>query len=90
MGQKVHPYVLRIGFGKNWQSNLGWGFLVLVLAFPAFIILMLTGIGIHLALILMVLFFLTLYVSKLFVGMAIGKKLATYFPEKKFKDSIGV
>ncbi len=20
MGQKVHPYILRIGFGKNWQS----------------------------------------------------------------------
>lgn len=21
MGQKVHPYILRIGFGKNWQSR---------------------------------------------------------------------
>ena len=21
MGQKVHPYVLRLGFGKTWQSR---------------------------------------------------------------------
>ena len=21
MGQKVHPYVLRIGFGKEWKSR---------------------------------------------------------------------
>jgi small subunit ribosomal protein S3 len=21
MGQKVHPYILRIGFGKDWQSR---------------------------------------------------------------------
>ncbi|MBU0618666.1 polymer-forming cytoskeletal protein [Patescibacteria group bacterium] len=68
---------------KNWLANLGWGFLLIILASPAFIMLMITGIGLPLAVILGLLFVIDLYLSKLVVGMVLGRKLKSLLPKQK-------
>jgi hypothetical protein len=68
---------------KNWLSCLGWGFLLLIVTFPALLVLMVTGIGLPLAVILGMLFVIDLYLSKLVVGMALGKKIEAFFPKRK-------
>lgn len=68
---------------KNWLANLGWGFILIIIALPAFIMLMITGIGLPLAVILGLLFVIDLYLSKLVVGMALGRKLESFLPKQK-------
>lgn len=68
---------------KNWPACLGWGFLLIIVALPALIMLMVTMIGLPLALILGLLFVIDLYLSKLVVGMALGRKLESLFPKQK-------
>lgn len=59
---------------KTFES-LGWGFLVLLVFGPLFVILSLTLIALPLALILLAFFLITTYLSKIFVSFVIGKKV---------------
>lgn len=61
-------------FNKFWTS-IGIGFLAFILAPITFFILLLTIIGIPLAFIGLVLFAIDIYLTHIFVSLAIGKKL---------------
>jgi cytoskeletal protein CcmA (bactofilin family) len=64
--------------------SLGWGFLKLLFIFPVILVLIITGIGIPLALIIVTLFAVELYLTKIFVGLCFGNWLANRF---NFKNS---
>ena len=65
-------------------ASLGRGILVLVLTLPLTFVLLVTIIGIPLSLILMALWLVSLYVSKVIIGIMVGRKLANkFFPLKK-------
>ena len=68
---------------KNWLSNLGHGFLLIIIALPVFIMLAITGIGLPLAMILSPLFLINLYLSKIVIGVFFGKKLETLLSKQK-------
>jgi len=72
-----------INLEKNWLANLGAGFLLIILALPAFVMLMVTGIAIPLAIILGMVLLINLYLSKIVIGVVLGRKLATFFPKQK-------
>ena len=64
--------------------SLGWGILALLLTPIIAIILLITIIGIPLALILMALWLIAMYVSKILVGILIGRTLLLkYWPKQK-------
>lgn len=68
----------------NVGASIGWGLLVLLLAPVVAIILLFTIIGIPLSLILIVLWLVSVYISKVIAGIVIGRALAERFmPEKK-------
>ena len=67
---------------KPWQSLL-WGFLVTVLICPAFVLLMITGIGIPLGFILLGVFILGLYLAKIFIGLLFGRSLFEFLGKKE-------
>ena len=54
-------------------ASLGWGFISLLLAIPAFILLMITVVGIPLAIVGAIAYGLTLYLAKLFTAMALAR-----------------
>ena len=68
---------------KNWLSILGYGFLLIIMTLPFLIMLMLTGIGLPLAVILGLLFLIDSYLSKIVVGIVLGRKLETILPKQK-------
>lgn len=77
-------YVARIADGiaeKPWKS-LGVGLLALIVVPVVVVLLMATIIGIPLAIILGVLFAITMYASKLFVIYLIGAKISVTFSKK--------
>ena len=63
--------------------NLGIGFLVLILAFPALFLIMLTGVGLPLAGISFVFLMINLYFAKLAIGIGIGMLISDKFEWKK-------
>lgn len=66
---------------KTWES-FGWGFLLVMLAVPAFIMLAITGIGLPLAFILAALFVIELYLAKIFIAIIIGRYLTDIIGKK--------
>lgn len=68
---------------SKFISSLGWGFVLLLLTFPALTLLAITVVGFPLAAILGLLFAIDLYLAKLFTAMAIGLSLSSYFKWKK-------
>jgi len=68
-------------------ASLGWGILALLLTPIIAIILLITIIGIPLALILMALWLIAMYVSKILVGILIGRTLLSKYWLKQ-KDSL--
>jgi cytoskeletal protein CcmA (bactofilin family) len=60
-------------------SALGWGFLALLAAPLAFLLLLITVIGIPLSLTLIMVYMLLLYAAKIIVGDAIGRFLSVRF-----------
>lgn len=60
-------------------STLGWGFLVLLLTPLAALLLTITVIGIPLAAILIFLYIIVLFTSKILAGDVLGRYLARYF-----------
>ncbi|MBU2219671.1 polymer-forming cytoskeletal protein [Patescibacteria group bacterium] len=65
-------------------SSLGWGILALLLTPIIAIILLITIIGMPLAFILLALWLIALYTSKILVGILVGKSLLNnYWPKKK-------
>jgi len=68
---------------KNWLSSLGYGFLLIIIALPVFIMLMVTGIGLPLVMISSLLLLIDLYLSKIVIGVFLGKKLETLLPKQK-------
>ncbi|MDD4900652.1 MAG: polymer-forming cytoskeletal protein [Patescibacteria group bacterium] len=72
---------------KRVGASLGWGFLVLILTPPLAIILLITIIGIPLSLILVALWLIALYVSKILAGILIGRSLLNSLLPKH-KDSL--
>ncbi|KKR91836.1 MAG: hypothetical protein UU95_C0036G0002 [Parcubacteria group bacterium GW2011_GWC2_42_12] len=69
------------------SASLGWGILVLLLTPIIAVILLITIIGIPLSLILMALWLIALYLSKILVGILIGRWLLNKFLLKR-KDSL--
>jgi len=68
-------------------SSFGWGILALLLTPIIIIILLITIIGIPLSLILLALWLIALYVSKILVGILVGRSLLTNLWQKQ-KDSL--
>ena len=68
-------------------ASLGWGILALLLTPLIVIILLITIIGIPLSLILLALWLIALFVSKILVGILIGRSLLNNFWLEK-KDSL--
>jgi len=68
---------------KNWLASLGYGLLLVIVALPAFIMLMVSGIGLPLAVILGLFLLIDLYLSKIVIGIVLGKKLETFLPKQK-------
>ena len=63
----------------QFGSSLGWGFVLLFITPPALMLLMFTGVGLPLAMIVGALFVLDLYLAKIFASLALGKVLARNF-----------
>lgn len=59
--------------------SLGWGLLAMIVAVPVIVILMITLVGIPLALVLAFLFGLVLYLSTFFAALAVGGAIARRF-----------
>lgn len=72
---------------KKAGASFGWGVLVLLLTPIAAVILLVTIIGIPLSFILMALWLIALYLSKIFVGILIGRSLLSNYWAKQ-KDSL--
>lgn len=70
---------------NNLLSVIGWGLLVFVLSGPAIIMLMVTGIGIPLALIAAALILIDFYLAKIFASMALGLAMQKKFGWKKMQ-----
>lgn len=70
---------------KNMLASLGWGLLVVVLAGPAWVMLMATGIGIPLAMIGLVLLLVDFYLAKVVVSMAAGQAMAKQLGWEKMR-----
>jgi hypothetical protein len=68
---------------SKFISSLGWGFILLLLTFPALTLLAITVVGFPLAAILSMLFIIDLFLAKLFTAMAFGLSLNSYFKWKK-------
>lgn len=69
---------------KKIGASLGWGVLVLLLVPPLAIILLVTIIGTPLSLILMALWLIALYLSKILVGILVGHSLLkSLLPKQK-------
>lgn len=66
---------------------MGWGTLILLLTLPAAFILLITIIGAPLSLILIALWLIAIYLSKVLVGILVGRKLLISLWHKK-KDSL--
>lgn len=67
----------------DFFSKLGVGFLILLMSIPAAIILMITGVGFALGSIILSLFFVAVYLSKLVFALALGKWISGQFNWKK-------
>lgn len=72
---------------RPWPS-LGWGFVYLVVVPVITIFLALTIIGFPLALIIVPLYLISLYVSKIFAGFAIGLGLFNKLAKEKYKGHL--
>lgn len=59
---------------KPWVS-LGWGFLILILTPFAFLILLITVIGVPIAFVLLFLYIVAIYVTKIYVGYFVGSRI---------------
>lgn len=64
-------------------ASLGWGVVVLIVTVPVLALLLMTVIGIPLALILLGLYLLMIYLTKVFVGLLFGQVLFSYFDRKQ-------
>jgi len=67
---------------KRFFASLGWGLLVFIIAGPALFLLVITVVGIPLAMILGMLFLIDLYVAKLFVALALGSWMQKLLNQK--------
>ncbi|MCA9389974.1 hypothetical protein KC571_01105 [candidate division WWE3 bacterium] len=67
---------------RPWAS-LGFGLIVLFMALPLLLILMFTVIGVPLAVILMLIFFLEIYLSRIVVSVLIGDLIQKQMPDNK-------
>jgi cytoskeletal protein CcmA (bactofilin family) len=71
--------------------SLGWGVLVLLLTLPLAVILLITIIGIPLSLILTTLWLIALYISKILVGVLVGRNLlSNLWPAQKDSLILGM
>ncbi len=64
---------------EHFWKSLGVGFLVSILALPAFIILAITFVGIPLAGLLFLIFIIYSYMAKIIVGLSLGKWIVSRF-----------
>lgn len=68
---------------KSLAANFGWGALILLLFLPAFTLLLVTTIGIPLALLLAISFGAALYIGKIVVSLAVGQWLLAKFADQR-------
>jgi len=67
---------------KPWAS-LGWGLIYLIITPIVLILVAITVIGIPLALIVLASYLIALYVTKVFIGIALGQKLLKWWSKKQ-------
>lgn len=67
----------------SFLKSLGLGFILIICIPIAIVILLITLIGIPIALITLCAYFVLLYLSQIFVGIALGKKVLTGFAKDK-------
>jgi cytoskeletal protein CcmA (bactofilin family) len=65
------------------SPSIGWGVVIMIITPIIVVLLLFTLIGIPLALITFVIWLIALYISKIFVGILVGKSLMDKFGEKK-------
>lgn len=70
---------------KSFAASLGWGLLVVVLAIPAILMLMMTGVGLPLAMIVLVTLLVDFYLAKIWASMAVGQVMQKQFGWKKLQ-----
>jgi len=63
----------------NPWSSLGWGLIYLIITPVVLILIAITLIGIPLSLIILVFYLIALYITKVFVGIALGRKLLKWW-----------
>jgi len=73
---------------SKFLSSLGWGLVLVILTFPALMLLAITGVGFPLAAILAMVFIIELSLAKLFTAMAIGLTLDKYLNWKKVSPQV--
>ena len=74
---------------KETKASIAWGFAIMFLTPIAIIIVMMTIIGIPLALLVLGMWVAILFLSKIIVGIMVGRKLLERFWHKK-KDSLAL
>ena len=67
---------------KPW-TNLGWGLIYLIVTPVVLFLISITVIGIPLALIVSALYFIVLYIAKIFIGIALGQKVLGWWNKKQ-------
>jgi hypothetical protein len=64
---------------NKFLASVGWGLILLIVAPFALILLAVTGVGLPLAFVLGLLYFIDLYLAKIFASLALGKMMARRF-----------
>ena len=67
---------------KPWAS-LGWGLIYLIITPIVLVLVTITVVGIPLALIILAFYLIALYVTKVFIGIALGQKLLKWWSKKQ-------
>lgn len=80
--RKKSKEIGKIMLDKPW-TNLGWGLIYLIITPIVLILIAITLIGIPLALIGLACYLITLYVAKVFIGIALGQKLLKWWNKKQ-------
>lgn len=78
-----HTNAISMRILEKPSQSLLWGFLISMLICPAFILLMITGIGVPLGFILLGIFIFGLYIAKIFIGILFGHSLLEFFGKKE-------
>ncbi len=76
--------------GKSFWKSFGIGFVIIIMALPALVILLITLVGVPLAGILFLILLIYLYLAKIVVGFAVGKWLVEKLKWSKVSEFLAL